>query len=273
MGYKIIKKEILAEGIKSFNIYAPLISGKFKPGQFLILRIHEKGERIPLTIVDTNPAKGSVNIVFQQVGKSTKEIGKLNENDEILDILGPLGKETEIKLYGEVLGIAGGVGAAPIYPILKALKEAGNRITTILGARSKDLLILENNLRELSDKFFITTDDGSEGEKGFVTTPLNRILKQGFRPQVIWAIGPLIMMKNVCLVTKLFGVKTIVSLNPIMLDGTGMCGCCRVTVGGEVKFTCVDGPEFDGHLVDFDELILRNNRFLEEEKISLKRYE
>ncbi|OIN98695.1 ferredoxin-NADP reductase [Candidatus Desantisbacteria bacterium CG1_02_38_46] len=272
MGYKILKKEILAPGIKSFEISAPLVSNKFKPGQFLVLRLHEKAERIPLTIVDAEPSSGSVKIVFQEIGKSTIEIAKLNENDEIMDVLGPLGKESEIELYGEVLGIAGGVGAAPVYPILKSLKKIGNRITTILGAKSRELLIMEEELSGISDKLLITTDDGSKGEKGFVTTPLKLMFEQGFCPQIVWAIGPLIMMKNVCAVTKSFGIKTIVSLNPIMLDGTGMCGCCRVSIGNKTKFTCVDGPEFDGHLVDFNELILRNNRFIEEEKISLERY-
>jgi len=271
MGYKILRKETLAPGIKSFNIYAPLVSKKFKPGQFLVLRLHEKGERIPLTIVDTDPSNGSVKIVFQEVGKSTVELGRKDENDEIMDILGPLGKESEIELYGEVLGIAGGVGAAPVYPILRKLKETGNRITTILGGKSKETLIMEEELDKISDKLIITTDDGSKGERGFVTMPLTRILEGGFSPRVVLAIGPLIMMKNVCAVTKSFGIKTIVSLNPIMLDGTGMCGCCRVSIEGKTKFTCVDGPEFDGHLVDFDELISRNNRFIEEEKISLAR--
>jgi len=272
MGYIILNKEELAPGIKLFDIDAPQIAKKFQPGQFIILRISQKGERIPLTIVDAEEKRGSIRIIFQEVGKTTTELGAMERGQSIMDVLGPLGKPSEIRKYGNIIGIGGGVGAAPLLPILRALKKMGNRIITILGARSEKYIILQKELRATSDELIITTDDGTLGEKGFVTFPLKRLLENGKKPDLVWAIGPLIMMKNVCVITKSFEVKTIVSLNPIMLDGTGMCGCCRVTIGGHTKFCCVDGPEFDGHLVDFDEIILRNNRFLEQEKISLEKY-
>ena len=265
-GYKILKKEELAKGIKSFEICAPLVAQKFQPGQFLMLRIDKTGERIPLTIVSTDPVKGSVRIVVQELGKTTIQLGKINEGESILDVLGPLGRSSETEGYKKVIGVGGGVGVAPLYPILKLLKETGAHITAIIGAKSKDLLIMEEEFRGISNELIITTDDGSYGEKGFVTSPLRRILEKGLNPEAVWIIGPLIMMKNACAVTKEFGVKTIVSLNPIMVDGTGMCGGCRVTVGTETKFACVDGPEFEGGNVNFDELITRNNRFIEQEK-------
>ncbi|PJB27441.1 ferredoxin-NADP reductase [Candidatus Desantisbacteria bacterium CG_4_9_14_3_um_filter_50_7] len=272
MAYKILEKEELAPGIKQYDIHAPRVAEKFKPGQFLVIRLHEKGERIPLTIAMADARAGSVRIVFQEMGKTTFELGAMNKGDSIMDVLGPLGVPTEIKKYGLVAGVAGGVGAAPLLPILKALKETGNRVITILGSRTKDLLIFRRELEKVSSELIITTDDGTAGEKGFVTFPLKRIIEGKNKPDAVWAIGPLIMMKNVCNVTRNDGVRTFVSLNPIMLDGTGMCGCCRVTVGGHVKFSCVDGPEFDGLMVDFDEIIVRNRRFLEQERISYEKY-
>lgn len=268
-GYEILKKEELTPTIKSYEIHAPSVAEKFRPGQFLILRINKGGERIPLTIVFADKEKGSVGIVVQEIGYTTKRLGAMNKGEKILDVLGPLGVASETEGYKKVVGVGGGVGAAPLYPIMKELKENGSKVTTIIGSRSKDLLVMEEDFKPISDEVIITTDDGSYGEKGFVTTPLKKLLEKGPLPDAVWAIGPLIMMKNVCAVTREFKVKTIVSLNPIMVDGTGMCGGCRATVGGETKFACVDGPEFDGHLVDFDELMSRNNRFCEEEKCKL----
>jgi len=224
MAYKILEKEELAPGIKQYDIHAPRVAEKFKPGQFLVIRLHEKGERIPLTIAMADARAGSVRIVFQEMGKTTFELGAMNKGDSIMDVLGPLGVPTEIKKYGLVAGVAGGVGAAPLLPILKALKETGNRVITILGSRTKDLLIFRRELEKVSSELIITTDDGTAGEKGFVTFPLKRIIEGKNKPDAVWAIGPLIMMKNVCNVTRNDGVRTFVSLNPIMLDGTGMCG-------------------------------------------------
>ncbi len=264
--FTILEKEELAPIIKKMIISAPLIAKKAKAGQFVILRVYEKGERIPLTISDKDPEKGTITIIFQEAGKTTKLLGNLKKGEAILDVAGPLGKPTHIENFGNVVAVGGGVGTAVVYPIVKALKNAGNKITMILGARSADLLILEEELKKISDEFFLTTDDGTKGEKGFVSDVLKRLIEQGNKFDLAVAIGPLPMMKVVCGVTSPYNIKTIVSLNPIMVDGTGMCGACRVTIDGKTKFTCVDGPEFDGHKVDWDELRARQCIFIEEEK-------
>lgn len=269
---RTIKKEQLATNTKLFDLEAPLIAKKCLPGQFVILRIDEQGERIPLTIADYNRENGIITIVVQEVGKSTYQLGKLEVGDEILDLIGPLGNPSEIENFGTVICVGGGVGIAPIYPIARALKEKGNRIISIIGARSKDLLFWEQKVKEVSDELIITTDDGSYRRKGVVTEPLKEILEREKIDRVI-AIGPPIMMKFVAKTTQPFKVKTIVSLNPIMVDGTGMCGACRCSVGGKTKFACVDGPEFDAHLVDFDLLMNRLKVYLDEEKNALERYQ
>jgi len=263
--FKILGKEELAPNIKRLVVSAPIIARKAQTGQFVILRVNEQGERFPLTLVDWNQQKGTVTLIFQEVGVSTKKLGKLQVGDYIEDIVGPLGNPTEIKKYGEVAVIGGGVGTALIYPWVRALKESGNRIITILGARTASLLLLEKELSELSDEIHISTDDGTKGFKGFTADVLRNLLTQGKRFDLVMAAGPVPMMRAVAEVTRPYGTKTIASLNPIMVDGTGMCGGCRVTVGGETKFACVDGPEFDAHQVDFRELTNRLNIYREEE--------
>lgn len=268
--YKILKKIELAPGVKLIEVYAPVIAQKAKAGQFVILRVNEKGERIPLTIADTNPSLGYITIVFQEVGKTTKLLGKLKEGENILDLVGPLGNPSEIINFGTIIGVGGGVGIAALYPILKALKEKGNYVISIIGARSKNYLIFKDEIEKISDELYLTTDDGSLGYKGFVSDVLKNILDSGKKIERIWAIGPTIMMKVISELTKPYGIKTIVSLNPIMVDGTGMCGGCRVSIGNKTMFTCVDGPEFDGHLVNFDELLIRLKTYKEEEQLALK---
>ncbi len=268
---KILKKWVLSANpsarITGLEILSPDIARKALPGQFVVLMVSEKGERIPLTIVDKN--KESITLIFQEVGLTTKFLGKLEVGNSLYTLVGPLGHPTEIKNYGKVILVGGGVGIAEIYPVAKALKEAGNQITAILGARTKDLLILEKELRSVCDEIQITTDDGSYGRKGFTTDILQEILDQRprtFDQRLIYAVGPIPMMRKVAEVTKASGVKTIVSLNALMVDATGMCGCCRVTVGGETKFSCVDGPEFDAHQVDWEELEKRNKIYSDKEK-------
>ncbi|BDC35869.1 MAG: sulfide/dihydroorotate dehydrogenase-like FAD/NAD-binding protein [Candidatus Methanoliparum thermophilum] len=268
--YDIKKRKTLAENIKLFEIEAPLIAKNAKPGNFVILRIDDHGERIPVTITDSDVENGTITIVVQEVGKTTKKLGMLNEGDKILDVVGPLGRETEIKNYGTVVCIGGGVGIALIYPEIKAFKKAGNYVISIVGSRTKDLMIFEEEISKMSDEFYITTDDGTKGRKGFVSDVLKELIDDGKKIDIVMAVGPIIMMKVVADVTRPYGIKTIVSLNPIMIDGTGMCGGCRVQVGGNTMFACVDGPDFDAHQVDFDNLIARNKRFLEEEKVSLE---
>lgn len=270
---KILSKKTLCDcgGTKVAEIWvaAPDISRKAKPGQFVVLMVNEKGERIPLTIVEKDPSRGSIKLIFQEAGLTTRLMGKLNAGDSLYALVGPLGHATEIKNYGKVILIGGGVGIAEIYPVAKALKEAGNHIATILGTRSKDLLILEKELKEVSDEFHITTDDGSYGRRGFVTDVLSELLlntQYSIPDTLIYAVGPIPMMKNVASATSDSKVKTIVSLNALMVDATGMCGCCRVTVGGVVKFSCVDGPEFDASLIDWDELVKRNRIYDSKEK-------
>ena len=270
--YEILEKEILSENVKLMKIKAPHVANKAQAGQFIILRIDEKGERIPLTIADFDRKKGTITIIFMEVGKTTKQLGALNVGDFLLNFVGPLGQATEIKNYGTVVCIGGGVGIAPLYPIVKELKKAGNYVISILGARNEKLLMLEKEIKEFSNELHITTDDGSKGQKGFVSNVLQKLIDDKKEIKVVWAIGPVIMMKVVSDLTKKYNIKTIVSLNPIMVDGTGMCGGCRVLVGGETKFACVDGPEFDGHKVDFDNLLIRNRRFVNQEGVSLKKH-
>lgn len=268
--YKILKKIELAPEAKLIEVYAPMIAQKAKPGQFIILRVSEKGERIPLTIADINLSTGSITIVFQEVGKTTKLLGKLKEGENIVDLVGPLGNPSEIENFGTIIGVGGGVGIAALYPILKALKEKGNYVIGILGAKSKNYLIFRSEIERISDELYLATDDGSLGYKGFVSDVLKSIIDLDKKVERIWAVGPTIMMKVISELTKPYGIKTIVSLNPIMVDGTGMCGGCRVTIGDKTMFTCVDGPEFDGHLVNFDELLLRLKTYREEEQLALK---
>jgi NAD(P)H-flavin reductase len=266
---KIMHKETLADtqGIKitELAVLAPEIAEKALPGQFIVLMASEKGERVPLTIVDADKHKGSINLIFQEVGLTTRSLARLNSGDSLYALAGPLGHPTEIKSYGKIILLAGGVGIAEIYPVARALKEAGNQITIILGARTKGLLILEKELKSLSREFFVTTDDGSYEKKGFVTDILAELLAKN-KYDLVYAVGPIPMMQKASSLTKGFGVKTVVSLNPLMVDATGMCGSCRVTVAGEVRFSCVDGPEFDAGLIDWDELIKRNSIYADKEK-------
>ena len=256
--YKIVKKRQLGAGVVLMEVEAPYVAQKAKAGQFIIFRVNEKGERVPLTVAGCDAQRGTVTIIFQTVGRSTMELGMLEEGESILDFVGPLGTASELEGIGRACVIGGGVGCAIAYPQAKTLHENGSRVDIIAGFRSKDIVILEEEMKACSEHLYITTDDGTYGRKGFVTDQLRELLEQGEHYDLVVAIGPIPMMKFVCAVTKEFGVKTMVSLNPIMIDGTGMCGCCRVTVGGQVKFACVDGPDFDGHQVDFDELMHRN---------------
>lgn len=266
--FRILRKEILSEVVKLIEVSAPLIAKSAKSGQFVVLRIHDKGERIPLTIADKNEKKGTITIVFQEVGKSTTHLGTLKVGDFISDVLGPLGNPTNFGDAKKVVCVAGGVGIAEIYPEVKELKEKGRYVITIIGARSRNLLVFEKELKKLSNELFITTDDGSYERKGFVSDVLKELLKTNKNIDLVLAVGPVIMMKVISNLTKDFNTRTIVSLNPIMLDATGMCGACRVTIGGKTCFGCVDGPSFDGHLVDFDELMKRLAQFKEEEHSS-----
>ncbi len=269
---KIINREEMAQGTIVMNeIEAPRISRKAKPGQFVILQADETGERIPLTMADTDPEKGTITIIYMVVGKSTARFAELAVGDEYFALIGPLGAPTHIEKLGKVVCVGGGTGIAVLHPITRALKNAGNEVTTILGARSYDLLIMEEKMKKASNTLHICTDDGSHGHHGFVTDVLKDVIEKEDISLVV-AIGPIPMMKFCSLITKEKGVKTFVSLNPIMVDGTGMCGCCRVSVGGETKFACVDGPEFDGHKVDFDELAKRLASYLDDEKTSMEAF-
>lgn len=269
--FEILCKEEIAPQIKRMIISAPLIAKKARTGQFVILRVDERGERIPLTLVDWSPEKGTITLIFQEIGLSTIKLGKLNVGDHIEDIVGPLGNPTEIAKYGHVAVIGGGVGTALIYPWVRFLKEAGNYIITIIGARSSNLLLLEKELGALSNEMYISTDDGTKGIKGFTSDILKHLLEQGRRFDLVMAAGPAPMMRAVAETTRPYGIKTIISLNPIMVDGTGMCGSCRVTVGGKTRFACVDGPDFDAHQVDFNELMNRLRAYQNEEKIALQK--
>lgn len=275
---KILKKEILIEvsGVRvtKIEVDSPLIANRAKPGQFVVLMAKENGERIPLTVVSTDKEKGIVTLIFQELGFTTKLLGTLKEGDSLFSFVGPLGHPTEIKKYGKVVLIGGGVGIAEIYPVAKAMKDKGNHVITIIGGRTKDLLILENELKDASTELHVTTDDGSYGKKGFTTDVLKDVIREG-KPDVVYAVGPIPMMAKVSEVTTGDNVKTLVSLNALMVDGTGMCGCCRVSVGGAVKFSCIDGPEFDAHKVDWKELNQRSKIYEKSEKhiCKLNKYE
>ena len=272
MPFKILRKEELVPDIHIMDVSAPRIANKAQPGQFVMLRIDETGERIPLTIADFDREKGTITMIFMAVGKTTMQMASLKAGDELLDFIGPLGVPSEIEKFGTVILVGGGVGVAPIYPQARAFKEAGNRVISIIGARSADLLIWEDKMRAVSDELYITTDDGTKGHHGFVTDIVKQILEGDENVERIVAIGPPVMMRAVAGVTAPFKVKTIVSLNSIMVDGTGMCGACRVLVGNETKFACVDGPEFDAHLVDFTLLMNRLAMYQPEEKTSFEKY-
>ncbi len=263
---EIIARKQLGPDVVRLDVVHPKLARKARPGQFVILRISEDGERFPLTIADTDLPQGSITLIFQVVGKSTALLAELAEGDTILNLVGPLGRATEIERYGRVLCVGGGVGAAPLYPIAKALKGAGNEVTAVIGARSRALLILEDEFRAFADEVRVATDDGTYGRHGFVTDVIADLLSEGRTFAKCWAIGPVPMMRAVCDVTREAGLPTMVSLNPIMVDGTGMCGGCRVVVGGKVRFACVDGPEFDGHEVDFDSLARRLTAYRDKER-------
>jgi NAD(P)H-flavin reductase len=267
--YKILAKEKLSPVIDFMIIEAPAIAKKAKAGQFVVIRVDEKGERIPLTLADWDAKEGTITLVAMQVGTSTYKLNNLKAGEHIVNLVGPLGSPSEIENFGTVVCVGGGVGVAPVYPIAKALKQAGNKIISIMGARNKDLLFWEDRLRSVSSELIVTTDDGSYARKGVVTEPLKEALERDKQIKRVIAIGPAIMMKFCSLTTKPFGVPTLVSLNSIMVDGTGMCGCCRVSVSDATKFVCVDGPEFDGHKVDWDLLLKRQLSYCDEEKRSL----
>lgn len=271
--FKILHAEFIASGIKRFVIEAPRIARKQKPGQFLILRVHDKGERIPLTIEKSDPRRGTINIVVQSIGKTTHLLNSLETGDGILDIVGPLGKPSEIEKFGTVVVIGGGVGTAMAYPSAAALKHAGNRIISIVGARTKGLVILENEMREVSDELMITTDDGSYIEKGLVSDKLLQLINAKTPVDLVLSVGPIPMMRAIADITRKHGIRTIVSLNPIMIDGTGMCGGCRVLVDGKSEFACVDGPEFDASRIDFDVLVQRNSMYRAAERRSMEDFE
>ena len=263
--YRILAREDLTPEIHLFRVEAPGVARKAQAGQFVIVRSDERGERIPLTIADWDEKEGSVSVVFMEVGATTRKLNRVNAGGGILDFVGPLGRPTEVEKFGTVACVAGGFAIATIVPIARAMREKGNRVVSIMGFRTRDLVFWEDRLSSVSDELIVTTDDGSYKRKGLVTEPLKELLESTEIDRVI-AIGPTVMMKFSSLTTKPFGVKTIVSLNPIMVDGTGMCGCCRVSVGKETKFVCVDGPDFDGHEVDWDLLMSRQRAYLEEEK-------
>ncbi|MDD8012299.1 MAG: sulfide/dihydroorotate dehydrogenase-like FAD/NAD-binding protein [Acidobacteriota bacterium] len=268
---KIVSKEFLSENVARLVVEAPQISRKQSPGQFVIVRTDVKGERIPLTIADADKENGTITLIIQRVGTSSHKIAGLDRDDSLLDVSGPLGRPTRIEKVGTVLACGGGVGIAPLYPIARAFKEAGNKLITVLGARSRELLILENEMAVFSDEMIVMTDDGSYGQKGVITVGIEGILLRELVHLAV-AIGPAVMMKFVALLTKKYNIPTVASLNTIMVDGTGMCGACRVSVGGKTRFVCVDGPEFDAHEIDYDEMIKRLNTYKREEKNSFEDY-
>lgn len=270
--FKIVEKRRLNDSMTLMVVDAPFIAKKANAGQFIILRVNEFGERIPLTIADYNREKGTVTIIYQKVGKTTMLLDELNEGDAILDFIGPLGKASELEGYKKVAVIGGGAGCAIAYPQAKALHGMGAHVDMIAGFRNKDIVILEDEMRAASNNLTIMTDDGSNGNKGFVTDALRHNIENGAGYDLVVAIGPLVMMRAICDMTKEYGIKTIISMNPIMIDGTGMCGGCRLTVGGKTKFACVDGPDFDGHEVDFDEAIKRTRTYFDMEKESVREY-
>jgi len=271
--YKILLRQDLVPDIHLFKVAAPKVAKKAQAGQFVVIRVNEKGERIPLTIADWDREEGSITIVFMEVGTTTHRLAWLEAGDFIADFIGPLGLPTHIEKFGTVICVAGGFAVATIMPVARAMRTEGNRVISIMGARNKSLIFWEDELRSVSDQLIVTTDDGSYARKGLVTEPLKELLETGEKIDRVIAIGPSIMMKFCAKTTQPFGVKTIVSLNPIMVDGTGMCGCCRVSVGGVTKFTCVDGPDFDGHQVDWDLLFARQRIYLDEEKRSFEQWQ
>lgn len=273
MAYKIISKDSLTPITHRIEIEAPMIANSAKPGQFVVLRTHKKGERFPLTISHANPGKGTITLIFQEVGKSSAHLATIPQGGEILDLLGPLGKPSHTDNVGTVVCVGGGYGNAVLLPVARGFKEAGNKVIMIVGFRNKDLIILEDELKEVSDDFHVCTDDGSFGFHGFVTAKLQELIDDGLKPDSVMAIGPLPMMKAVSNLTEPHGFPTWVSLNPIMVDGTGMCGACRCTVGNETKFACVDGPDFDGHKVDWDKILIRLGAYKECEKQAMDIFE
>ncbi|HIE32307.1 MAG TPA: sulfide/dihydroorotate dehydrogenase-like FAD/NAD-binding protein [Methanosarcinales archaeon] len=273
MSFTISKKHELVPTIHRIDVEALRLAEKAMPGQFVILRIDEHGERIPLTIADFDASAGTITLIFQEIGKTTRQLALLAAGDQITDFTGPLGRPSEIRGFGTVVCVGGGVGIAPIFPIARGMREAGNRVISVIGARSESILFWEDRMDEASSELYVATDDGTKGHHGFVTDIVQNILERGERIDRVIAIGPPVMMRAVAGVTKPFCVKTVVSLNPIMVDGTGMCGACRVLVGNETKFACVDGPEFDAHEVDFTLLMNRLAMYLPEEKEALERYE
>ncbi|RIE16172.1 sulfide/dihydroorotate dehydrogenase-like FAD/NAD-binding protein [Candidatus Cryosericum septentrionale] len=269
----IRKREELGRNVVRYVVDAPLVATHRKPGQFVIIRVTDHGERIPLTIADANPEMGTISLIVQSVGKTTREMAMLRPGNAIHDIVGPLGRPTHIQRFGTVLCVGGGIGIAPLYPIAKGMKEARNRVITVLGARAHDLLILEDDMRNVSDELIVTTDDGSYGTKGLVTDAIRSLMSDGTHIDQAVVIGPPLMMKFTSLLTKELGIPTMASLNPIMIDGTGLCGGCRVTVSGEIKFACVDGPEFDAHVVDWDSMIRRLGTYRTAEQVAADRYD
>ena len=269
---KIVENKKLSENVVKMVFEAPVISQKRKDGQFIVLKIDEKGERIPLTIVDSDAQKGTLTIIYQIVGKTTAKLSQMKAGDSLQDVQGPLGNPTEIENFGRVVCVGGGVGVGVVYPLIVALKKAGNEVISIIGSRTKDLLILEKEIGENSDRLIVTTDDGSYGVHGFVSAVLQEMIDKGEKIDHVFAIGPVPMMRVICDVTKPHGIKTVVSLNSIMVDATGMCGACRVSVGGKTKFTCVDGPEFDGHEVDFKLLSDRLKTYCESEREAYEKH-
>ncbi len=270
--FQIVEARFLAPDVKLFRITAPRVAKRQKPGQFVIVRVDENGERIPLTIAESDPQAGTVTIIVQGIGKTTKQLNALQAGQIVADLAGPLGKPSEIEKFGTAVVIGGGVGTAIAYPTAKALKQAGNRVVCIIGGRNQQLVILEKEIREFADEVIVTTDDGSYGEKGLVIDPLKRMIAAGQAPNYVLAIGPIPMMRAVANTTREHNIKTMVSLNPVMVDGTGMCGGCRVSVGGQNMFACVDGPEFDAHQVDFDILTKRNAMYRDIERAALERH-
>lgn len=269
--FKVLKKESVAPQVDEIVVEAPYIASHAKAGNFIVLRLHERGERIPLTIADADSEEGTITLLFQKVGKTTLEMGSLNPGDMISDIVGPLGHPTPVKKYGHCALVGGGIGAATLFPILKALKKAGNNVSMIMGARTENLLVWKDEFGSIADELLPVTDDGSLGRKGIVTDLLKDLIEER-AVSIVIAVGPVRMMQAVSELTRGYGVKTIVSLNPIMVEGTGMCGACRVNISGKTRFACIEGPEFDGHEVDFDELIKRLGFYREEEKLALSAY-
>jgi len=270
--YEIVKSEKLTPDVIKLEIKAPHIAKKAKAGQFIMVTPDEHGERVPLTMADFSPEKGTITIAALEIGKTTRQLGKMKAGDKVFSLVGPLGLPTELHKYGNVVSIGGGIGLALMYPVVRAFRQAGNHTINIIGAKNEKLLIYEDEIKSVSDEFFVCTDDGSKGHHGFVSDVLKKLIAENKKIDVVYAVGPIIMMKVIANITKPHNIHTVVSLNPIMVDGTGMCGSCRVIIDGKTKFGCVDGPEFDGHKVDFENLTARNKRYIPEEQVALKRF-